>query len=98
MKVNLPIFKDESMKDVVTYCNGMWPTFIDLVGMIRIYFLTSSTHCKDFWVTLPRSLGKDATLSDVLQTLGKHYGVTMTFSALSKELYSLKQGIELEHS
>ena len=42
---------------------------------------------------LARSLGKDATLSDILQTLDEHYGVIMTFDALSKELHSLKQGM-----
>ena len=34
---------------------------------------------------------KDATLSDILQKLDKHYGVVMMFDTLSKELYSLKQ-------
>ena len=42
---------------------------------------------------LAQSLGKDATLSDVLQMLDEHYGVVMTFDALSKVLYSLKQGL-----
>ena len=42
---------------------------------------------------LARSLGKDVTLNDVLQMLDKHYGVIMTFDALSKECYSLKQGL-----
>ena len=41
---------------------------------------------------LARSLGKDTTLSDILQILDEHYGVVMTFDAPSKELYSLKQG------
>ena len=41
---------------------------------------------------LARSLGKDVTLSDILQMLDKHYGVVMMFNALSKGLYSLKQG------
>ena len=41
---------------------------------------------------LARSLGEDATLSDILQTLDEHCGVVMTFDALSKELYSLMQG------
>ena len=40
-----------------------------------------------------RSLGKNATLGNVLQILDEHYGVMMTFDALSKELYSLKQGM-----
>ena len=42
---------------------------------------------------LAKSLGKDATLGDVLQMLDEHYGMVMTFNALSKELYSLKQGM-----
>ena len=37
------------------------------------------------------SLGKDATLSDVLQMLDEHYGIEMTLDTLSKELFSLKQ-------
>ena len=40
-----------------------------------------------------RSLGGDATLGNALWTLDKHFGITMTFDALSKELYSLKQGM-----
>ena len=42
---------------------------------------------------LAQSLGKDATLSDILQTLDEDYGVIMMFDTLSKELYSLKQGL-----
>ena len=42
---------------------------------------------------LAKSLGKDATLSDILQMLDEHYGVIMPFDAHSKELYSLKQGL-----
>ena len=41
---------------------------------------------------LARSLGEDVTLIDVLQMLDEHYGVMITFDALSKELHSLKQG------
>ena len=40
-----------------------------------------------------RSLGEDATLGNVLQMLDEYYDVVMTFNALSKELYSLKQGM-----
>ena len=42
---------------------------------------------------LAQSLGKDATLSDILQMLDEHYGVVMMFDTLSKEFYSLKQGL-----
>ena len=40
-----------------------------------------------------KGLGEDATLGNVLLMLDKHYGVMMTFNALRKELYSLKQGM-----
>ena len=42
---------------------------------------------------LARSLDEDATLDNVPQTLDEHYGVVITFDTLSKELYSLKQGM-----
>ena len=41
---------------------------------------------------LARSLGKDATMSNVFQTLDEHYGIVITFGTLCKELYSPKQG------
>ena len=41
---------------------------------------------------LARSLGKDATFTDVLKILDEHCGMVMMFDALSKEFYSLKQG------
>ena len=41
---------------------------------------------------LARSLDKDATLTNILQTMDEHYGIVMMFYALCKELYSLKQG------
>ena len=41
---------------------------------------------------LARSLGKDATLHDILQMLDEYYSVIMMFDALGKEFYSLMQG------
>ena len=46
-----------------------------------------------FLEDLMRSLGEDATLGNVLRILDEHYGVLMTFDALSKDLYSLRQGM-----
>ena len=42
---------------------------------------------------LAKSLGKDATMGNVLQMLDKHFGIVMTFDTLSKERYSFKQGM-----
>ena len=41
---------------------------------------------------LARGLGEDSILNDVLQKLDEHYGVIMTFNALSIELHATKQG------
>ena len=43
---------------------------------------------------LVRHLGKRATLSQVLRTLDKYYGVIQSFDSLSKELYALQQGVQ----
>ena len=45
---------------------------------------------------LARSLGDDATLTNILQMLDEHYGMVMTFNAYSKKFYSLKQGSQGE--
>ena len=94
MKVNLPIFKDEKTKDGVTYHSWWWDIAIlyhsgwDEQHLLP-YIIRS---LQGFPGELARSLGEDATLTDILQMLDEHYGVVMMFNALSKELYSLKQG------
>ena len=50
-----------------------------------------SRSFQGFLRDLARSLGEDASMTDVLQTSDDHYGMMMTFDTLSKELYSLKQ-------
>ena len=49
-----------------------------------------------FQSNLAWSLDKDATLSDVLQMVDKHYDVVMMLDILSKELFYLKQEIKRE--
>ena len=94
VKVNLPICKDEKTKDAVTYCSWWWDISIfhhsrwDNQHLLPYIFWSLQGSPGD----LVRILGMDATLTDVLQMLDEHYGMVMTFNALSKELYSLKQG------
>ena len=92
MKVNLPIFKDEKMKDAVTYLSWWWDVAIFCwSGWDDQHLLLYIFHpLQVFLGNLACRLRKDAILSDVLQMLDKHYGVIMMFDALSKELYSLK--------
>ena len=42
----------------------------------------SSGHYRGFLGDLAWSLGKDATLTDVLRTLDEHFGMVMMFDAL----------------
>ena len=94
VKVNLPIFKDEKSKDAVTYHSWWWDVAIfHQSGWDDQHLLPYIFHSlQGFPGDLARSLCDDATLSDILQMLNEHCGVVMMFNALSKELYSLKQG------
>ena len=95
VKVNLPIFNDEKSKDVVTYCSWWWDLAIcHWLGWDDQHLLPYIFYSlQGFLGDLARSLGEDAMLNDILLMLDKHYGVVMTFHALSRELYSLKQGL-----
>ena len=83
------------MKDAVTYCSWWWDTATFHWSGWDDQHLLLYVFCslQGFPGDLAQSLGKDATLSDILQMLDKHYGVIMTFDTLSKELYSLKQAL-----
>ena len=54
VKVNLPIFKDEKMKDAVTYLSWWWDMaiFVSQVETINICCHMFSAHCKDSPVQL----------------------------------------------
>ena len=93
MKVNLPIFKDEKAKDVVTYCSWRWDVAIfGQSGWDDQYLLPYIFHSlQGFLGDLSKSMGEDATFSDILQMLNEHYGVVMTFDALSKGPSSLSR-------
>ena len=77
----------------MTYCSWRWDVPIFCCSgwddqHLLPYVIQS---LQGFLGDLARSLGKDITLIDILQTLDEHYGMVMMFDALSKELYSLKQ-------
>ena len=89
MKVNLLIFKDEKTKDAVIYHFQQWDIAIfhhlglDDQHLLPYVFWSLQRFPGD----LARSLVEDATLTDVLQMLDKHYGMVMMFDTLSRELY-----------
>ena len=82
MKVNLPIFKDEKTKDAVTYHSWRWDIAIFYsLGwdnqhlLLHFFWSLQGFSCQEF--------SGDVTLTDILQMLNKHYGIVMTFNALS---------------
>ena len=94
MKVNLKTFKDEKTNDAVTYHLWWWDiAFLHHSSwhdqhLLPYVFQSLQVFPRDLaWI-----LGEDASLTDIFQTLDEHYGMVMMFDALSKELYSLKQG------
>ena len=95
VKVNLPTFKDEKAKNAVTSCSWHWDMSVlccsgwDEQCLLPYVFRSLQGFPGD----LVRSLGKDATLGNVLQMLDEHYSVVMIFNTLSKDLYTVKQGI-----
>ena len=73
--VNLLIFKDKKTKDAVTYHFWWWDIAIfcclgrDNQHLVPYVFWS----LQRFPGELAKSLGKDATLNDVLQVLDEHY-------------------------
>ena len=80
-------------KETITYHSWQWVIAIshcsDWDNQHLLPYVIQSLQ--GFLGDLDRSLGKDATLNDVLQTLDEHYGMVMMFDSLNKNLYSLKQ-------
>ena len=89
LKVNLPTFKDEKVKDTVTYCSWHWDVSVFCSSGWDDWHLLPYVFrsLQGFPGDLARSLGKDATLGNVLWMLDKHYGIVMTFDTLSKEFF-----------
>ena len=89
VKVNLPIFKDEKTKDAVTYHLWWWDIAIFCSSGLDDQHLLPYIFqlLQGFTGDLTRSLGEDATLTDVLQTLDEHYSIVMMLNTLRKEFY-----------
>ena len=94
MKINLPVFKDEDIKDAVTYQSLCWD--------VRVYH---HAGCWDHTLLpyafnslqgypgeLVRSSGMDITLDDVLTILDEHNNNVKALDALNQELFQLHMG------
>ena len=91
MKINLPIFKDEDTKDVVTYQS--WRLDFDGVPLCRMQRSYTSPICHPFFARLPWelvwSLGMDITLDNMLTILDEHNNNVKALDTLNQELFQL---------
>ena len=92
MKINLPVFKDEDAKDVVTYQSWRWDlTMYWCVGCRDCTLLPYAIQSlqgypgEQVW-----SSSMDVTLDDVLTILDKHYNNVKALDTLNQELLQLQ--------
>ena len=91
MKINLPTFKDEDAKDVVTYQSWRWD--------LMVYWHVGCRDCtllpyaiwslQGYPGELVQSSSTDITLDDVLTILDEHYNNVKALDTLNQELLQL---------
>ena len=92
MKINLPVFKDEDAKDVVTYQSWRLDLIVYQCVGCRDHTLLPYT----IWFLqgcpgeLVWSSGMNITLDDLLTILDEHYNNVKALDALNQELFQLR--------
>ena len=89
MKINLPVFKDEDAKDLVSYQSWRWD--------MTVYRCVGSRDCTllpyGIWSLqgypgeLVQSSSTDITLDDMLTILEEHYNNVKALDTLNQELF-----------
>ena len=94
MKINLPVFKDEDMKDTVTYQSWHWDLMVYCHAGCQDCTLLPYVICslQDYPGELVRSLGTDITLDDILTILDEHYNNVKALDALNQGFFQLQMG------
>ena len=92
MKINLPVFKDEDAKDVVTYQSWRWHLTMYWCAECRDHTLLpyAIQSLQGYPGELAWSSGTDITLDDVLAILDEHYNNVKALDALNQELFQLR--------
>ena len=92
MKINLPIFKDEDAKDVVTYQSWRWDLMVYRRAGCRDRTLLpyAIRSLQGYPGELVQSSGTDITLDDVLTILDEHYNNVKALDALNQELFQMR--------
>ena len=92
MKINLPIFKDEDAKDVVTYQSWRWDLTVYRHASCKDRTLLpyAIRSLQGYLGELVQSSGTDITLDDVLTILDEHYNNVKALDALNQELFQMR--------
>ena len=90
MKINLPVFKDEDVKDAVTYQSWRWD--------LTVYWHLGCKDCTLLPYAIPslqgypgdlvQSSSMDITLDNVLTILHEHYNYMKALDTLNQELFN----------
>ena len=91
MKINLPVFKDEDVKDAVTCQSWRWDLTMYQHAGCRDHTLLPYAiwSLQGYSGELMQSSGTDITLDDVLTILDEHYNNVKGLDALKQELFQL---------
>ena len=91
MKINLPIFKEEDAKDVVTSQSWRWDLTMYQHARCRdhTHLLYAIRSLQGYPGELVQSSGTDITLDDVL-ILDEHYNNVKAFDTLNQELFQMR--------
>ena len=94
MKINLPVIKNEDMKDAITYQSWHWDLMVSHCAGCRDHTLLPYAICslQGYPGELVRSAGTDITLDDVLNILDEHYNNIKALDTLNQELFQLQMG------
>ena len=92
MKINLPVFKDEDAKDVVTYQSWRWDLTMHWhAGCWDCTLLPYAIwSLQGYPGELVQSSSMDITLDDVLTILNEHYNTVKALGTLNQELFQLR--------
>ena len=92
MKINLPIFKDEDAKDMVTYQSWRWDLMVYRHAGCRDHTLLpyAIRSLQGYPGKLVQSSGTDITLDEVLTILDEHYNNVKALDALNQELFQMR--------
>ena len=94
MKINLPIFKDENMKDAITYQSWHWNLMVYHHAGCYNCTLLSYAICslQGYPGNMVRSSGTDIIIDDILTILYEHYNNVKALDALNQEVFQLCMG------